>query len=143
MPLYELYCIVYEKTEIGRYKRTPEEQMKVIHDIDKKGDWIFEGTYRKSYHGLFEMADKIIFLDIPLWERKVRIFTRFIKQKIGVEKCHYKADFKMLRLMYKWTSDFEKNRAEFENILKKYDDKLMVVYENKDVNLIDKTIMKC
>jgi len=143
VPWYELDCIVYEKLETGRYKRTPEEQMKVIHDIDKKGDWIFEGTYRKSYHGLFEMADKIIFLDIPLWKRKVRIFTRFIKQQIGVEKCHYKADFKMLRLMYKWTSDFEKNRAEFENILKKYDDKLMVVYENKDVNLIDKTIMKC
>jgi adenylate kinase family enzyme len=142
VPWYELDCIVYEKLGTERYKRTPEEQMKVIHDIDKKGDWIFEGTYRKSYHGLFEMADKIIFLDIPLWKRKVRIFTRFIKQQIGIEKCFYKSDFKMLLLMYKWTSDFEKNRAGFENILKEYDNKLMVVYKNKDVNRIEKTIMK-
>ncbi len=143
VPWYELDCIVYEETETGRYKRTPEEQMEVIHDIDKKGDWIFEGTYRKSYHGLFEMADKIIFLDIPLWKRKVRIFTRFIKQQIGIEKCHYKADFRMLRLMYQWTDDFEKNRAGFEKMLKQFDNKLIVVSEGKDVKLIEEAIMKC
>ena len=48
---------------------------------------------------LLEMSDKIIYLDIPKRTRNVRIFTRFIKQKLKIEKSNYKPTLKMLKLM--------------------------------------------
>lgn len=134
IPCYELDSIVHHKTGEGRYKRTPEQQVEVINEIDNAGDWIIEGTYRKSCHKLFDMADKIVFLDTPLWKRKYRIFLRFIKQQLHIEKCNYKSDIKMLKLMYKWTDDFEKNREEFKKMLSEYDDKLITVKNAKDLN---------
>jgi len=135
IPHYELDCIIHHKTDLIRYKRTPEQQVEVIKNIDSEGDWIIEGTYRESCHCLFNMSDKIIFLNIPLWKRKYRILLRFIKQQLRIEKCHYKSDFKMLKLMYKWTKDFENNRAEFEKMLDQYKDKLIVIKNIKEIGV--------
>lgn len=132
---YELDCIVWHKTDTGRHKRTSEQQLEVIKNIDGIGDWIIEGTYRESCHCLFDMADKIIFLDTPLWKRKYRILFRYIKHQLGIEKCHYKSDLKMLKLMYKWTKDFERNRIEFEKMLNRYKNKLTVITNVKSLNI--------
>ncbi|SDW14992.1 hypothetical protein [Paenibacillus sp. CF384] len=133
LPWYELDSIVHHVTADGRHKRTPAEQLEVIMDIDdQEGKWIFEGTDRESYQCLYEMADTIVFLDPPLWKRRIRIFTRFMKQKLGIEKCHYKPDMKMLRMMYKWTQDFERNRSRFESKLQIYQAKVIRMNDNKD-----------
>ncbi|NGQ96600.1 hypothetical protein G3578_15665 [Brevibacillus sp. SYP-B805] len=136
IPWYELDSIVHHQTETGRYKRTADEQIEVIMNIDKNGAWIFEGTDRKSYRCLFEMADTIIFLDTPLWKRIIRILTRFLKQNLGIEKCNYKPDIKMLKSMYKWTRDFEKNREDFESRLQLYKDKVIRLSDNNDLNFL-------
>lgn len=81
------------------------------------------------------MADIIIFLDPPLWKRKIRIFTRFLKQIIGIEKSHYKTDITMLKMMYKWTNDFEKNRGDFELKLKRYQEKVIKLEDKKNLVL--------
>lgn len=125
IPHYELDCIVHAKTDCGRYKRTPKEQVEEIIRIDRLGDWIIEGTYRQSCHCLLDMSDEIIFLDPPLWLRKYRIITRFIKQKLHIEPCHYKSNFHMLKMMFKWTKDFETNREQFEKMLAQYKPKLL------------------
>jgi hypothetical protein len=96
-------------------------------DIDQQGKWIFEGTDRGSYQYLYDMADRIIFLDPPLRKRKLRIILRFMKQKLGIEKCHYKPTLAMLREMFKWTDDFEKNRDEFEAKLLLYWEKVITI----------------
>jgi adenylate kinase family enzyme len=127
IPYYELDCVIHHKTALGRYKRTPEQQVEVLKSIDHEEDWIIEGTYRESCHCLLDMADKIIFLDTPLWKRNYRIFLRYIKQRLRLEKCHYKSDFKMLKLMYKWTKEFEQNRVSFEQMLNQYENKLLVI----------------
>lgn len=57
------------------------------------------------------MADTILFLDTPLWKRRVRVVTRYLKQQLGLETAHYKSDFKMLKMMFEWTNDFERNRG--------------------------------
>lgn len=54
-------CILWNKTDAGRYKRISEQQLEIINNIDSNGNWIIEGTYRESCHFLFDMADKIIF----------------------------------------------------------------------------------
>ncbi|WP_256762162.1 hypothetical protein [Cohnella sp. WQ 127256] len=136
IPLYELDCIVHAETKDGRRKRSPEEQAEVINEINSRGQWIFEGTDRESYRCVFEMADTIIFLDPPLWKRKLRIFTRYLKQNIGIEKSHYKADIKMLKMMYRWTRDFELNRDDFESRLDQFKNKLIRMSDNP-INLIE------
>ncbi|CAG7642481.1 hypothetical protein PAESOLCIP111_04345 [Paenibacillus solanacearum] len=130
IPWYELDAIVHHRTPTGRYKRTAEEQIEVIMEIDNRGEWIFEGTDRTSYQCLYQMADTIIFLDTPLWKRKIRILTRFIKQKLGIESCHYKPDFLMLKMMYKWTRDFEQDRSRFEAKLNSYSEKVIRLNNN-------------
>lgn len=130
-PWYELDCIVHCQTATGRIKRTKEEQVETILNIDKNGAWIFEGTDRESYQCLYEMADTIIFLDTPLWKRRLRIFVRYVKQKLGFEKCHYKPDLNMLKMMYKWTRDFEENRDKFEAKLKLFENKVIKLNNNK------------
>ncbi|GBF74375.1 hypothetical protein PA598K_02718 [Paenibacillus sp. 598K] len=134
IPWYELDSIVHHRTETGRYKRTADEQIEVIKDIDTYGEWIFEGTDRPSYRCLFEMADTIIFLDTPLWKRRIRILTRFLKQNLGIEKCNYKPDIGMLKLMYKWTRDFERSRDELESRLRLYKEKVIRLNDNNDLN---------
>ncbi|WP_336779697.1 hypothetical protein [Paenibacillus illinoisensis] len=131
IPWYELDTIVHHETLYGRNKRTPDEQIAVIQDIDLHGAWIFEGTDRASYRCLWDMADTIIFLDTPLWKRKMRIFLRFIKQNLGIEKSHYTSDVQMLKMMYKWTRDFERNRVDFEKRLHPYHHKLIILRDNK------------
>jgi len=64
IPWYELNRIVHHRTETERYKRTADEQIEVIKDIDSHGEWIFEGTDRPSYRCLYEMADTTLLLVI-------------------------------------------------------------------------------
>jgi adenylate kinase family enzyme len=125
IPWYELDNIVHNKIENSRRKRTNDELFDYIKEINEKGEWIFEGVYRESYHYLLDMAEEILFLDPPLWKRKVRILLRHVKQNLGIEKCEYKPDLKMLKMMYKWTDDFEKNRENFEAILSAYKEKVI------------------
>lgn len=80
------------------------------------------------------MADTIIFLDPPLWKRRIRIFTRFLKQKLGIEKCHYKPDVEMLKMMYQWTRDFVNNRDTFDVKLNLYNHKLIRLSDNKKMS---------
>ena len=138
IPWYELDSVVHIYSKQAHYKRTPEEQADEINRINDTGDWIMEGTYRKSCHCLFELADHIIFLDTPLWKRKCRIFTRFIKQQLKIEMCNYRSDLHMLRLMYKWTYEFERDRPQFLDMLKNYQDKLIVISKPSELKSVDK-----
>ncbi len=131
---YELDSIVHTQ----KYKRTEKEQIKIINEIDKSGEWIFEGTNRKSYRFLFDLADTVIFLDTPLWKRRLRIIIRFIKQKIGFEKSLYKPEFKMLRKMYEWTDDFEEKRDEFNDFLNRYEEKIIRLKDVNDIFYVKK-----
>lgn len=130
IPHYEIDSIVHD--DLNKRKRIPEEQEKIIKEIDKQQDWIIEGTLRKNLHYLLDVADKIIYLDIPLQTRKIRIFSRYIKQKLGLEKCNYKPTLKMLKQMYKWTNDYENEREKRESQLNEYSNKLIKINNNKN-----------
>lgn len=131
---YEIDSIVHD--DFNNRKRTLEEQINIISEINKKDNWIIEGTLRKNLYFLLDFADKIIYLNVKLIKRKIRIFTRFIKQKIGIEECKYKPDINMLKMMYKWTSEFEKEKTIFEQKLTKYMEKLYILNDIKDIDNI-------
>jgi len=123
---YEIDSIVHDDNEGGR-KRSFDEQDKIIKQIEKEKDWIIEGTLRKNLYYLLKMAEKIIYLDIPKRKRHIRILTRYIKQKLKLEKVNYKPTMEMLKLMYKWSNEHEENRYELEKNLNKYKEKLEVI----------------
>lgn len=129
---YEINSIVHD--DVNNIKRKNEEQQKIIKKIDNQNEWIIEGTLRRNLYNLLEMADNIIYVDTPLIIRKKRILTRYIKQKLGIEKCGYKPSYKMLKNMYTWTKEFESKRKDFEYILKKYQEKVIVVKNSNDIN---------
>lgn len=139
IPWHELDQVVHDRLNQAQTKRTDGEQRAIIEDIDARyGMWIFEGTDRKSYQCLYEMADTIIHLDPPLWIRRKRIITRFLKQRMQLEKCHYKPDVHMLKMMFKWTNDYEKNRKEIEEKMEAYNFKLIRICDQKSLkNLLE------
>lgn len=128
---YEIDSIVHD--DLNKRKRTPEEQKEIIEKIDKQENWIIEGTLRKNLYYLLDLADKIIYLDISLRTRRIRIFTRYIKQKLGIEKCNYKPTINMLKQMYKWTNDYEKERQQREKIINQYANKLIKIRNSKEM----------
>lgn len=122
---YEIDSIVHD--DENNKKRTPNEQRKIIDKINKFDNWIIEGTLRKNLFYLLDYADKIIYLDIPINIRKKRIITRFIKQKLKLEKSNYKPTIKMLKDMFKWTYEFEKEKITFESEIIKHKDILIIL----------------
>lgn len=121
---FEIDSIVHD--DLNNRKRSNKEQESIIKNINNENkEWIIEGTLRKNLYNLLEITEKVIYLDIPISIRRKRILLRFIKQNLGIEKCNYKPNFKMLKMMYKWTNDFEKDKLEFEKILEKYKNKIV------------------
>lgn len=129
---YEIDSIVYD--DLNNRKRSNVEQQEIIEQINKNDRWIIEGTLRKNLNNLLDLADTIVYIDIPLNIRKIRILSRFIKQLLRIEKCNYKPTFKMLRMMYVWTNEFEKNKIDFEKKINKYSNKLIVLDSIESIN---------
>lgn len=59
-PFIELDAVVYHNEDGVRIKRTPEEQVQIIREMDAKGSWIAEGVYRPSYHLLLEPIGSLL-----------------------------------------------------------------------------------
>ena len=134
IPHFESDCIAWGFPDEQRFKRTDDEQKNRITELDKNTSWIIEGVFRESQRSAFDLADRIVFLNTPLYKRIFRILTRFMKQKLGVEKSNYKPTFQMLGLMFKWTRAFEKNRKSFEEMLLRYENKLIWVKAEKELD---------
>ena len=130
---YEIDLIVHD--DKNKRKRTNKEQQKIIEKINKQSDWIIEGTLRKNLYNLLELADKIIYLDIPIQVRKRRILLRYIKQKLKIEKSNYRPNKEVLKNMYKWTNEFENNKIELEEEILKYKEKLIVLKSKGKIKL--------
>lgn len=127
---YSIDSIVYDKNNT---KRSNQEQQKIIKDINKEKDWLLEGTLRHNLTNLLSLADKIIYLDLPLNIRKRRIIKRYIKQKLKLEKADYVVNKKILQEMFTWTKEFEANKEGFAKMLNKYQNKLIILKSPKEI----------
>lgn len=135
---YEIDSIVHD--DIKKTKRTVEEQLNIINEINKNSDWIIEGTLREKLDILLELSDLIIWIHPPLYLRKIRIVLRYIKQKIGVEKSTYNPDIKMLKAMFKWTREFDEKK--FMDRLYNYKEKLKILKTKKEIKeLLNKEVI--
>jgi adenylate kinase family enzyme len=120
---YEIDSIVYDENNL---KRDLKKQDEIVNKINQSSNWIIEGVLRKNLYYLLDDADQIIYLDTPLLIKKFRIVNRLLKQNLKLEKCSYKPTIMMLKKMFTWVNEDEKNKKDFINLLNKYQDKLII-----------------
>ena len=119
-----------------RFKRSDTEQRERSERFSSWDGWVFEGVLRDTQSVFFERADRIIFLDTPKRTRLRRIVTRWVRQRLGLEKAGYKPSLEMLRMMFKWTRDFEHGgRAEYEAMLRRFPEKSVRLRTKREIEL--------
>ncbi|RCW39623.1 EutP/PduV family microcompartment system protein [Paenibacillus prosopidis] len=136
IPYFELDSVMWSSSVEFSGKNPPGKRDKLLEDIITKDQWIVEGIYYKWVSRSFEEDDIIIFLTPKPLNRAIKIITRFIKQRTGIEKANYKQTLKGLAEMLKWNQkfDFENKKKIFE-CLENHKKKLIVVNNNKEVLL--------
>jgi adenylate kinase family enzyme len=135
IPFYELDNVVWRRSKNGDIRRSPEERDERLNNIISSDTWIIEGVHHKWVPHSFQNAELIIFLDTDYSKRTYRIIKRFIFQVFDIEKANYKPTFKMFKKMFAWNAYFEKeSKPEIITILSQYNDKLLVLKDNIEIN---------
>lgn len=117
----------------GNRKREVSERDDLFHSIISKREWIIEDVGRPCFEYGMRNADIIILLDILPFVRNIRILKRWLMQRIGIEKCIYKPDIKMLKGMYRWSKDYDIGKDTLKERLFIYEEKVIVLKNNKDI----------
>ncbi|MCQ6562997.1 DNA topology modulation protein FlaR [Paenibacillus mendelii] len=132
IPYFELDNVMWnDQVEFGG-KNSPEIRDQLLEEILMGEQWIVEGVYYKWVARSFEEADVIIYLDHKRFQRAIRIISRFVKQRTGLERSNYKQTFKGLIEMLKWNHRFDKtNKIKIFEMLAAHKQKLIVCNSNK------------
>jgi len=116
-------------------KRTDNERDANLEKIICSDRWIIEGVH---YHNWvlksIQNAELIIFLDPPYRIRIFRIITRFILQKMGVEKSNYRPTFRIFVNMFKWNAGFEQHSKPMIQKLLLQDKRVLVLKDNSEID---------
>lgn len=141
-PYFELDQLVWSRKCMNKdIRRTPEESEKLLNSLISADAWIVEGVHIDEWtFKSFEESEIIIFLDINYYVRVYRIIKRYIKQKLGMENSNYKPTFKLLIKMFEWNRMFEDNKQLNLNRLENYKDKLFIIKNNKELEVVVKNL---
>ncbi|MBQ3602290.1 MAG: DNA topology modulation protein FlaR [Clostridia bacterium] len=137
IPCFDLDDIQwYNSADSYGVKMPVEKRNALLEQILQNDSWIIEGVYYSWVGQSFEDADKIFVLDMPQYLYKSRILFRSVKRKLGFAKGK-KETLKSVIALIKWTDTFQnKNLKEIKAILNKYNEKVVWLYNKKDVNEI-------
>lgn len=141
-PYFELDQLVWNRNcKNNDIRNTPEESGVLLNSLISAETWIVEGAHIDEWtFKSFEESEVIIFLDISYYVRVYRIIKRYIKQKLGMENSNYKPTIKILIKMFKWNQMFEDNKKLNLNRLKNYKDKLFIIKNNKELEVVVKNL---
>jgi len=134
-PCFELDQVLWgRRCKNNDIRHTPEESEKLLNSLISAETWIVEGAHIDDWtFKSFEKSEVILFLDINYYARVYRIIKRYTKQKLGMENSNYKPTFKILIKMFKWNRMFEDNKQMNLNKLEIYNDKLIIIKNNKEL----------
>ncbi|MFT4146189.1 MAG: hypothetical protein QM644_17195 [Mobilitalea sp.] len=136
IPAYSLDEVVHISDKAnpwGNRKRSVEERDELFQAIISQDKWIIEDTGRPCFEFALKAADKIVLLEISKWNRTYRIIKRWIKQRLGIEKCIYKPRFDMLKWMLKWSKDYDTGRDNLKERISGYKEKVVTIKNNQDM----------
>jgi len=117
----------------GNRKRQVDERDRLFNTIISQKDWLIEDTGRACFEEAFKAADSIVLIELPPGVRNYRIMKRWIKQRIGIEKCSYTPSVQMLKSMFKWSKEYEIGRDGLKLRLSTYKNKVILLRNNKDI----------
>lgn len=132
IPHFEKDNIVWKRTPNGDQMRTPEERDTLFKGIIEGDNWIVEGSPRKSLKESFECCEYIIVLNERTFIRLVRVFKRWIKQKMGKEKYNSKPTLRFLLNNIKWVFEFNGMKNKLFDELSNYGEKCKIFTHSKD-----------
>lgn len=135
IPHFDLDDIYWDNT-IDNYKflMPIDKRNELLDEILAHDSWIIEGVYYSWLKQSFDDADKIYVLEVPKYTCMLRIITRYIKRKLGVESGKEGNIYSLYKLL-KFASDFQdKDLIKMRKLLKQYNSKVewvSKVSENK------------
>lgn len=133
--LDEVVHISDKSKPMGNRKRTVEERDRLFYSVIQQPNWIIEDTGRECFEEGLKRADTIILLEISPKVRNYRIIKRWIKQRLGIEKCIYKPRYKMLKCMFRWSRDYDTGKDTLKERILHYQEKVIILRNNKDINI--------
>ena len=80
-----------------------------------------------------EQSDYILLLEIPLVVRRKRIVTRWIKQRLGLEKCIYRPHLAMLRAMFRWAKNYDTGEDGTKGRVLRFKEKTIVLHNQREI----------
>jgi len=134
-PLDELVHISDKSNPWGNRKRPVEERDNLFYSIMQQQSWIIEDTGRPCFEVGLKKADTIILLEISPKLRNYRIVKRWIKQRLGIEKCIYNPRYQMLKCMLQWSKDYDEGKDNLKDRISLYKEKVIILKNNKDINV--------
>lgn len=128
--------------EWGNIRRTDEEINLLFKRTIMKPHWIIEDAGRKMFSEGMKAADMIIHLKPSLFVRKVRVTTRFFKQKLGLEECIYTPSIPMLKFMFRALNDYETGKDDLEARLNQYTNKVVILSSGKEIKNFMESVLQ-
>ena len=134
IPICSLDDLFWDNSQ-GAYncKRDAKVRDAMLEQTVSQENWIIEGVQFTWCESCFANADVIYFLDTPALLCRLRIIRRFFKRKIS-RSSRKNETVRSLIALLKWTKKFYKvNLPEIQNMLLKYNDKVITLSQRKDI----------
>lgn len=119
---------------MGNRKRQIDERDKLFHSVIQQSTWIIEDTGRPCFIEGLKAADTIVLLEIPSRIRKYRIIKRWVKQRLGIEKCMYNPNFNMLKSMLQWSKDYDLGKDKLKERINPFQEKVITLKNDKEIH---------
>lgn len=126
--------------EWGNIRRTDEEINGLFKSTIMKPNWVIEDAGRKTFSEGMEVADMIVYLKPSILVRRMRVMTRFIKQKLGMEECLYTPSIHMLKFMFKALNNYETGKDDLESRLNQYTNKVVTLSSHKEIEKFTESV---
>lgn len=124
IPYYELDKLIYDDDN-NHIKRTDQEVEKLFDEIINKDNWIIEDVGRSKFEKGRELADIIYYLALSKYLIMLRINTRWLKQRVGLENYNYPPTIEQLIDMNKTALSYLKKEPSKRASLNKYETKVL------------------
>ncbi|HEX2944845.1 MAG TPA: AAA family ATPase [Clostridia bacterium] len=137
IPSYSLDEVVHipdKSSPWGNIKRQAEERDQLFNSIIEQSKWIIEDVGRPCFEAGMKEADMIILLETPSMTRNFRIIKRWLKQRLGIEKCIYAPRLKMLVSMLRWSRDYDLQRDGLKDRIRQYERKVTTLRNSKAID---------
>lgn len=132
--LDEVVHIPDKSSPWGNRRRQAEERDELFHSVIQQPKWIIEDVGRPCFEMGFGEADTIILLEVSRKTRNYRIIKRWIKQRLGIEKCIYNPGLRMLKSMLKWSKGYDEGKDNLKDRIYPYQEKVITLRNNKEIN---------